>query len=91
MKIARSFNCGFEGIKSTSPEGATEFSAMVLSAAPPGLDFLDGFLPVVKTAGYFRLSLRDEISKGLLSQCRHCHRPGHEFAPVLPTVLEPAF
>jgi hypothetical protein len=59
IKIARSFNCGFDAIKSASPGGAAEFPATVLSAAPAGLDLLDGFLPAVKTAGYFRSSLCD--------------------------------
>jgi hypothetical protein len=53
MKIARSFNCGFDGQKSTSPGGATEFSATVLSAAPAGLDSLGGFYPQLKLRAIF--------------------------------------
>ncbi|HEX7578276.1 MAG TPA: hypothetical protein VF430_09595, partial [Verrucomicrobiae bacterium] len=48
MKIARSFNCGFEGQKSTSPGGAAEFPAMIFSAAPAGLDSLDDIYTQLK-------------------------------------------
>jgi hypothetical protein len=40
MRIARSFNCGFDAIKIRKPWGAAEFSATVLSVAPAGLCFL---------------------------------------------------
>jgi hypothetical protein len=43
MKIARSFNCGFDGKKSTSPGGATEFPATVFSAAPAGRNQSESF------------------------------------------------
>jgi hypothetical protein len=36
------------GQKPKSPAGAAEFPATILSAAPPGLDLLDGFYPQLK-------------------------------------------
>jgi hypothetical protein len=36
------------GQKSTSPGGATEIPATILSAAPPGLDLLGGIYPQLK-------------------------------------------
>jgi len=48
MKIARSFNCGFDGRKSACPGGAAGFPATIFSAALAGLDGLDGFYPQLK-------------------------------------------
>jgi len=48
MKIARSFNCGFDAIKFASPGGAAGFHAAIFSAAPAGLDLSDGFYPQLK-------------------------------------------
>ena len=53
MKIARSFNCGFDAIKPTSLGRATEIPAPVLSAAPPGLDLLGGYYPQLKLRAIF--------------------------------------
>jgi hypothetical protein len=64
MKIARSFNCGFDRQNSQAPEGRKNFGNG-LSAAPPGLDLFWWLLTAVETAGYFRLSLRDEAKPPL--------------------------
>jgi hypothetical protein len=41
------------GQKSTSPGGAVEFPATILSAAPPGLDLLGGIFPQLKLRAIF--------------------------------------
>jgi hypothetical protein len=49
MKIARSFNCGFDVIKiPAAPEGRQDFPRRFFSAATLGLDGLDGFYPQLK-------------------------------------------
>jgi hypothetical protein len=74
MKIARSFNCGFGGKKSISPAGATEFLAMVLSAAPPGLDLLGGFYPQLKLRAILGCSCgtRPSRRKPLVEKLERC-------------------
>ena len=41
------------GQKSTSPGGAAEIPAIVLSAAPPGLDLFGGVFPQLKLRAIF--------------------------------------
>jgi hypothetical protein len=53
MKIARSFNCGFDGIKTHKPRRGDRISRNVLSAAPPGLDLLGGVFPQLKLRAIF--------------------------------------
>jgi hypothetical protein len=48
-RIARSFNCGFYVPKKiTSPGGAAESPAAILSVAPPGLDWFWACFPPLK-------------------------------------------
>jgi len=60
MRIARSFNCGKEHQKKSSPGGAADKIVAGDSVAPPGLVIFMASKPAVETAGYSRLSLRDE-------------------------------
>jgi hypothetical protein len=48
MKIARSFNCGFSVEKIHQPRRGDRNSGNDFSAAPAGLDGLDGFCPQLK-------------------------------------------
>jgi hypothetical protein len=56
MRIARSFNCGFDAMKIASPGGAAEFPATVLSVAPAGLCFFGGVDPQLKLRAVFGCS-----------------------------------
>ena len=48
MKIARSFNCGFDATKTHKPRRGDRISRNNFSAAPAGLDRFDGFFPQLK-------------------------------------------
>jgi hypothetical protein len=48
MKIARSFNCGFDVIKIHKPRRGGRISRNNFSRRPCGLDCLDGFHPQLK-------------------------------------------
>ena len=54
MKIARSFNCGFDGDKNlTSPGGAGRMSCNDFVCRPSGLDSLGGAFPQLKLRAIF--------------------------------------